>query len=164
MDEQEVVPRREIARFTWFSESGGAPISWDGGNSLALLGDELIQARQWGDMGSEMTWRALPRQPSELADLLNSWVTQVDGVVAAALMFEPLSPVAAWDKMLEAVTFDLWLDLDEVTGEQVRRRLATTSSLYTAPPARPWPNPAAPSESASPTLFETPRNPASWVH
>jgi len=132
MDEQEVVSRREIARFTWFSESGGAPISWDGGNSLALVGGELIQARQWGDMGSEMTWRALPRQPSGLADLVTSWITQVDGVVAAALMFEPLSPVTDWDKMLEAVTFDLWLDLDVSTMAKVRRRLATTSSLYRA--------------------------------
>jgi len=132
MDEQEVVPRREIARFTWFSESGGAPISWDGGNSLELVGDALIQARQWGEMGSAMTWLALPRQPSQLADLVTSWVTQVDGVVAAALMFEPLSPVTDWDKMLEAATFDLWLDLDDSTMAKVRRRLATTSSRYRA--------------------------------
>jgi hypothetical protein len=132
MDEQEVVSGREFARFTWFSESGGAPVSWDGGNSLALVGDALIQVRQWGDMGSAMTWRAVPRQPSGLADLVASWVTQVGGVLAAALMLEPLSPFADWDEMFEEVTFDLWFDLDDSTMAKVRRRLATTSSSYRA--------------------------------
>lgn len=34
--------------------------------------------------------------------------------------------------MLEAVIFDLRLDLDDSTMAKVRRRLATTSSLYRA--------------------------------
>jgi len=72
------------------------------------------------------------RQPCNASSLFVQQYLRIDARSHRCPRFEPLSPVAAWDKMLEAVTFDLWLDLDESSWEEVRRRLATTSSLYRA--------------------------------
>lgn len=43
------MPIREIARSSWASESGGAPISWSGGNILSLLAPGLGYSYPWDD-------------------------------------------------------------------------------------------------------------------
>jgi hypothetical protein len=73
LDAREVEDAIEIARYTWFSESGEVPISWDGGNSLNLVDESLVWTRQWGDEGDESEFSSLPRtlnRPGESGDLL----------------------------------------------------------------------------------------------
>ena len=53
LDADEFEGAREVAEYTWFSEAGGAPISWDGGNSLSVVDESLVWTRQWGDQGAE---------------------------------------------------------------------------------------------------------------
>jgi hypothetical protein len=51
-DDEEGLAGEEFARYTWFSESGGAPVSWDGGAELLRLNGPLGLQHSWGAPGS----------------------------------------------------------------------------------------------------------------
>lgn len=51
-DNGEFVDVDVIVESSWFSESGGAPVSWNGGSSLGYLSKDLLLRRAWGDVES----------------------------------------------------------------------------------------------------------------
>jgi Protein of unknown function (DUF3293) len=136
--EQQIVPLREFARSSWFSEGDGAPISWDGGNSLSLAGVGLAYDKQWGDEGEEQSLVGLPRSPRGLAEALAEWVLRIEAEVAAAFALEPFDPKGTlsesqrqvWDERLDEVTISIEMDLSEEEISQVRRRLLRTGPVY----------------------------------
>lgn len=129
---------RELARYAWFSESGGAPISWDGGNSLSMISDGLVIARQWGDMGEESELLRTPRSSRGLAKLVAEWIRSVEIVVPAAVALEEFDPrrtlsenaAKVWDDRFEDVDLSIDLDLDPDVIDLLRRRLARADPLY----------------------------------
>jgi hypothetical protein len=138
-DEGELDPIEEIAITTWFSESGGAPISWDGGSSLTRLNGRLGYARQWGDYGAEHEFVLLPDSPEQLAQTVAQWILGCEAAVAAALAFEPLDPNETltaderehWNGLLAAPAIDLTVELPDATLDLVQARLSQ-DSLYSA--------------------------------
>ena len=93
---EELVPASEIAREALHSESGGAPISWDGGHTLSLLAPGLGYQHPDGDSWETEEFAdpflRLPADPLELGALLADWGIGTESDVAAALAIEPLDP------------------------------------------------------------------------
>lgn len=119
----------EIARCTWVSDSGGAPISWDGGNSLNVVEPDLVADRQWGDNGRELKLLPWPTAVAARAALISDWVQRLELDTVAAIMLEPWPSGAelhGWDD----VTIWFTLNVDDEVTKAVRRRLARRSSLY----------------------------------
>jgi hypothetical protein len=132
VDEGQLEPIEDIAMITWFSESGGAPISWDGGNSLSRLNGPIGYARQWGDYGTENEVITLPDDQGELAQVVADWILKCEAAVAAALAFEPLDPTgtlsdkdrAEWESLLTAPEIEVTVDLPADTVDSMRARLS----------------------------------------
>jgi hypothetical protein len=140
-DEAQFVPIREIASSSWQSESGGAPISWGGGNTLSLLAPGQGYNRPWGDSAEEAgvySFPDLPETPDELGKALADWVIETDSAFAAALALEPLDSNGvienaerrAWDKRLAEVTVSFEIDVTPDAQRTLRESLARTSELY----------------------------------
>lgn len=138
--EQQFVPIEELASSTWFSESGGAPISWDGGNSLSRLNGRVGYARQWGDMGVEDEIVTLPADDDAegLAEAIAAWCPE-DAEIWAALDLEPFDPYerltdrerAEWDELLAAPTAEFHLNVAHAVVDALRRKLARSSAYAT---------------------------------
>ena len=141
-DDEQLVPIREIARSSWASESGGASISWSGGNILSLLAPGLGYSYPWDDAALDQAgiypFTDLPEAPEELGEALADWVIETDSEVAAALELEPLDPSGviedaerrAWIRRLDQVTVSLEIDVKAEAQEALRERLARKSELY----------------------------------
>ena len=138
LDADELEGAREVARYTWFSESGGAPISWDGGNSLSVVDESLLWARQWGDEGEESEFSNLPRTPLSLAGLIADWVGSIGAEVPAAFSLEPFDPSGTlsaanaelWGERFQGVDASLSFDLNTDVLAYLRRRLTRRNALY----------------------------------
>ncbi len=140
--DEQLVPIREIARSSWASESGGAPISWSGGNTLSLLAPGLSYSYPWDDAAEEQAgvypFTVLPEAPEELGEALADWVIETDSEVAAALELEPLDPSGviedaerqAWIRRLDQVTVSFEIDVRADAQEALRESLARGSELY----------------------------------
>ena len=134
---EDALGAREIASFTWFSESGGAPISWDGGNSLSELGS-LLWARQWGDEGAESTFSTLPSTSQTMAGVIAKWVCSVGAEVPAAFSLQRFDPngtrsaaeTELWGERFQGVEASLSLDVDAEVLEHLKTRLARKSPVY----------------------------------
>jgi hypothetical protein len=134
---EEMLGAREIAHSTWFSESGGAPISWDGGNSLSVVGP-LLWARQWGDQGEESAFSSLPQSPRSMAGKIADWAVSIAVEVPTAfalLPFDPdrtLSAAASerWNERFEGVNASISFDLDADDLAHVGRSLSRRSPIY----------------------------------
>ena len=132
--EQEFVPRRELVTHGWFSESGGAPISWDGGNSLSELSQHFLLMRQWGDYGNEARCVLIPSTTSALVELIARWAMGVQADVAWALATTQLDPQASlsaddrelWEARVDAPELSLSLDLSVELREAVTKQLRGT--------------------------------------
>ena len=138
LDADEFEGAREVARYTWFSESGGAPISWDGGNSLSVVDESLLWARQWGDEGEESEFSHLPRTPLSLAGLIADWIISIGAEVPAAFSLEPFDPSGTlsaanaelWGERFQGVDASLSFDLNTDVLAHLRRRLTRRNPLY----------------------------------
>lgn len=119
----------EIASCTWNSESGGGPISWDGGNSLNLIEPDLVADLQWGDNGHELRLLPWPTPLAARAALISDWIRRLQLDTMAAIMLEPW-PAGAELHEWDEVTIWFTLNVDDEVTKAVRRLLAGRSSLY----------------------------------
>ena len=83
-DEPNFVPVRTIATYDWFSESGGAPISWDGHHRFHDLGNGLALFEEWGDRDNRQDVVPLPATAESLAESVADWLISCDAEVVAA--------------------------------------------------------------------------------
>ena len=140
--EGQLVPIREIARSIWHSESGGAPISWSGGNTLSMLAPGLGYNQPWEDSAEVddyvYRFRDLPETPAELGEALAEWVIETHSQVAAALTLEPLDPRGLledaerreWYEGLATVTLSFKINVDDGAQRSLRDNLVRKSELY----------------------------------
>jgi hypothetical protein len=134
---EEVLGAREIVHSTWFSESGGAPISWDGGNSLSVVGP-LLWARQWGDQGEESAFSGLPQSPRSLAGEIADWAVSIAVEVPTAFVLLPFDPngtlsaadAERWNERFEGVDASISFDLDADVLAHLGRSLSRKSPIY----------------------------------
>ena len=114
VDEDEVPPVRPletVASYSWHSESGGAPISWDGGASVERVNGHVAIDWRWGDVDEESSIILLPEADDELARVLASWLLELEAEVAAAFSMEALEVRALtsdmreqWEALIETFT------------------------------------------------------------
>lgn len=132
-DDEEGLAGEELARFTWFSESGGAPISWNGGAELLRLNGPVGLDHRWGDIEDGSSLVELPADPEGLAELIGEWLRDDDGtsLLGAAFAYEPFDPGGSlsaqhreeWQQLLGAVDVNVTLTLDADTRVLVRQVL-----------------------------------------
>ena len=131
-DDEGRLAGEELAWYSWYSESGGAPISWNGGAELLRLTGPLGLDHRWGDMESGSSLVELPTDPAALAELIGDWLCgDEDSLLAAAFAYEPLDPGGSlsaedrekWQELLNAVDVHVTLTLDEDTKALVRLSL-----------------------------------------
>jgi len=135
---EEFVPLRTVAESSWFSESGGAPISWDGGSELALLTDDVLMERTWGDIDPGL--EVFPVDATDvdsLAEAVASWTINHDFEAAAALALEDLDKAGIlneasrkrWEDLLDSIQMGYCVEDESVTS-RVRQLLTQRSPLY----------------------------------
>ncbi|WP_256792963.1 DUF3293 domain-containing protein [Terrabacter sp. Ter38] len=120
-----------LVEYRWFSESGGAPISWDGGGSIGVVAPKLAVIRQWGDLGDSREFVSWPASARGRAGVVARWVTESDLETVAALVLEPWPDDEQWLVWYD-VSISLDLGLDDVTREALRRRLSKDPDYATA--------------------------------
>jgi hypothetical protein len=137
-EETFVVPVKELAENSWWSESGGAPITWDGGNSLSDLGGGLVMDRRWGDLD---TWSKIVNVGQDAmaqAEYIAEWIDRCDCTVPAALNFEPFDPDDVlsprqrewWIERMSDSAYTMWLDAGDEVDQAVTTILGERYSLY----------------------------------
>lgn len=124
LDEANFAGLTVIAESSWFSESGGAPISWDGGARLSRLYPGVLWSEAWGDTRQEA--EALDAYgPIEMGEAAAEMVLADELQFAAAWALEPfdtgslLDPTEEleWFALREEVTMAVTFDLEP--GEQL---------------------------------------------
>lgn len=101
-----------IARYSWWSDGGGAPISWDGGNALCAFGTEIVIDSAWGDVEPGVTACVYPRSLVERTALVAAWIAEVEALVPAAMALENLDP----QNLLNPSQRNYWLELLDGPG------------------------------------------------
>ena len=92
-DDDEGLAGEELARYTWFSGSGGAPVSWDGGAALLRVNGPLGLTHSWGDGAFPASLVEVPVEPQRLAELIAGWLGYDQGsLIGAALAYAPFDP------------------------------------------------------------------------
>ena len=76
---------RVLAESSWSSESGGAPVSWDGGSRLSELFPGMLLSEAWGDLRQES--RVLPA----------AGVSAIGRAIADFVLEDRQQFMAAWD-------------------------------------------------------------------
>lgn len=76
---------------SWFSDLGGAPVSWAGGNRIADLGDGTWILMQWGDDGDSVEIIPAPAGGEAAAEIIAQYFSD-RYERAAALEFEEFDP------------------------------------------------------------------------
>lgn len=132
-DDGEALAGEELARYSWHSESGGAPISWDGGAELLRLNGSLALDHHWGDVEAGSSLVELPANPEGLAQLIGDWLSGEDGtsLLGAAFAVEPFDPDGSlstedredWQQLINGVDVTVTLTVDADTEVLVRRSL-----------------------------------------
>lgn len=132
VDEREVYAETstEVAHHSWYSESGGAPISWDGGSEVCLLDGKVIQIHNWGDVSTGTRLVPVPQDDEGLARLLAAWIQDNDAHVLAAFALEPNNLPSEWRDQLESVTASVSFELTDAQEDLLRRRLRASSPEY----------------------------------
>ncbi|MFW3171755.1 hypothetical protein [Geodermatophilus sp. CPCC 206100] len=133
LDDGEALAGDELAGYTWSSESGGAPISWNGGAELRRLNGPLGLDHRWGDIETGSSLVELPADSAALAQLIGDWLSGEDGtsLLGAAFAYEPFDPGGSlsaedreeWQHLLNAVDVTVILALDAGTQLLVRQVL-----------------------------------------
>jgi hypothetical protein len=131
-DDEGRLAGEEIAWYSWSSESGGAPVSWNGGAELLRLNGSLGLDHRWGDMETGSSLFEVPQDSEALAELIGDWLCyDEDSLLAAAFAYEPLDPGGSlsaedretWQDLLRAVSVSVTLTLDADTEALVRHVL-----------------------------------------
>lgn len=120
-----------LVEYRWFSESGGAPVSWDGGGSIGVVAPKLAVMRQWGDLGDSREFVSWPASARGRAGVVARWITESDLETVAALVLEPWPDDEQWLVWYD-VSISLDLGLDVETRKALRRHLARNSDYATA--------------------------------
>lgn len=139
LEDGQLEPVEHISTISWFSESGGAPISWNGGNSLSRLYGPFGCARQWGDEGTEMVVLELPSSAVELAPVVADWIIARESAALAAITFEPLDAAGTlsedertqWESLLAAPEVEVTVELPNEAFDSMRSCLGR-DPLYRA--------------------------------
>ena len=110
VDEGDFVGLPTLVETSWFSDGGGAPISWNGGSRLSRLGSGLLVGTAWGDtrQGIELIEAAGPRETAQAAA---AFILEDGQQFAAAWELEPFDPdgrltpeqAARWQELREQV-------------------------------------------------------------
>ncbi|MCW2599595.1 MAG: hypothetical protein JWM02_1424 [Frankiales bacterium] len=137
LNEREVSGVKEIARGHWFSEGGGAPISWDGGSSVSLVARDLTLYRCWGDQEAETAVQRVANT-SDIERVLAAWVVSESYSIIRALNVGTLDPNgtltlsdrAKWMALLTDISASCVLAVEESTAAAIHRRLRRTSTAY----------------------------------
>jgi hypothetical protein len=134
-----------LAESSWFSEAGGAPISWDGGDAIDRVSDDCVLLHTWGDVDRrESELFVWPAEAEGQADFVARWVVDIDSQVAAALSrheFDPDGLLAdseddtdeedpdedrrPWSERVTSLSFTFGIYLDEAVVDAVHERLAS---------------------------------------
>ena len=122
-----------IAYFSWWSDGGSAPISWDGGSEIVDLGNGWLQQRRWGDLGNETFITPGNVTARSVATCVLDLVAQEEATVAAALALEPLDPDrtltgderAKWENLIEELSVELTLNSDTPVMDLILASLET---------------------------------------
>lgn len=141
--QEELVPIREIAWESWYSEGGGAPMSSAGGHTLSELAPGLGYSKATGDNlemeDSADPFCVLPQDPESLGEFLAEWVLEHDAEVAAALSLEPFDPDGRlsatereeWESRLDGdVPVSFGLNAEKKTRKSLRQALMNRSQRY----------------------------------
>lgn len=139
VSDEEFVRIRHLAEGRWFSDGGGAPMSWEGGGEVALVAKNVVMERVWGDADSGISIRTVSSTAdTALADVVVTWTLAHDYDVAAAIELEPLDPGGEvtpeqredFQALLDSVDASYFVDAG--LAQHVRSRLAQGSKLYAA--------------------------------
>jgi hypothetical protein len=108
VDEGDFVGLPTLVETSWFSDGGGAPISWNGGSRLSRLGSGLLVGSAWGDtrQGMEVIEAAGPQETAQAAA---AFILADDQQFAAAWELEPFDP----DGRLTPADATRWRELRE---------------------------------------------------
>jgi hypothetical protein len=117
--EGEFVGLPVIAETSWFSESGGAPISWDGGASLSRLCPGILLSKAWGDVRQD-TELLEASGPLEIGQAVASFIAADDQQFAAACLLEEFDPAGTlseqdalhWAELVDSVNVSVTIDLE----------------------------------------------------
>jgi hypothetical protein len=131
--EECLLPAQEIAEYTWFSESGGAPISWNGGSNLWRLSGDVLLDHVWGDVDPGNHISTWPPSPERRAEVLRAWVLDNECAVATAIALEPLDPNrtlddetrAVWHDTLSELTMSVSFSIEDDVERLLRGKLST---------------------------------------
>lgn len=113
-----------LAETSWFSESGGAPISWDGGSRLSRLYPGMLWSHAWGDVRQET--EAIPATgPVQIGHAVAEFILADDQQFAAAWLLEPFDidgrldaqQALEWAALAEGVEVSVSIDLEP--GEEL---------------------------------------------
>lgn len=108
-----------LAETSWFSESGGAPISWDGGSRLSRLCPGLLWSQAWGDVRQES--ETVPANgPEQVGHAVAEFIVADDQQFAAAWLLEPFDTSqrldaeqsAEWFRLAEGVEVSVGIALE----------------------------------------------------
>lgn len=131
---------RDLAEYSWFSEGGGAPVSWGGASRLADLGHGWLMYDRRGDSENETEIWSEKSSDAQVSEAIRRLVIDEEAFVAAAFALEPLDPGGTlspdareqWERCLQNVTVTLSLFCSSETREVLRADLTTTSALYSS--------------------------------
>lgn len=117
-DEGQFLGLDVLAESTWFSESGGAPISWDGGSRISRLYPGMLLTQTWGDLnvGCE---RVAAVGPIEVGCAVADFIVGSDQQFMAAWHLEglnssalPKGDAARWTELVDGLELSLEIDLE----------------------------------------------------
>jgi len=128
VDEGDFVGLPTLVETSWFSDGGGAPISWNGGSRLSRLGSGLLVGTAWGDtrQGIEIIEAAGPRETAQAAA---AFILEDGQQFAAAWELEPFDPdgrltpeeATRWQELQEEVEVSVSIYLEPFEELQVLR-------------------------------------------
>ncbi|GAA2745337.1 hypothetical protein GCM10009868_26450 [Terrabacter aerolatus] len=116
-----------VVEYRWFSESGGAPISWDGGGSIGVVAPKLAVIRQWGDLGDGREFVTWPASAKGRARVVGQWIKESDLETVAALVLEPWPCDEQWL---------VWYDVS-ISDSMTRRVMRCGGAWPATPTTRP---------------------------
>ena len=117
-DEGQFLGLEVLAESTWFSESGGAPISWDGGARIARLYPGMLISQTWGDL--DTGYESIPAVgPIEIGCAVADFIVGSDQQFMAAWQLEGLNAstlskgdAARWAELVNGLELSLDIDLE----------------------------------------------------
>lgn len=119
VDEGDFIGLPTLVEISWFSDGGGAPISWDGGSRLSRLCSSLLVDTAWGDT-RQGTGLIEVTGPWEIGQAAANFILEDAQQFAAAWTLEPFDPdgrlapqeATKWKRLREQIEVEVWIDLE----------------------------------------------------